>query len=61
VQPGASFTMLLVFRGIQAVGGAAMMPATLSILNVEFSAGQRGLALGYGAPWPGRPTRSARL
>lgn len=42
----SNFSMLLVFRGIQAVGGAAMMPATLSILNVEFSKSQRGLALG---------------
>ncbi len=41
-----SFSVLLVFRGIQAIGGAAMMPATLSILNVEFSKSQRGLALG---------------
>jgi len=41
-----SFSVLLIFRGIQAVGGAAMMPATLSILNVEFSKSQRGLALG---------------
>ena len=41
-----SFGVLLIFRGIQAIGGAAMMPATLSILNVEFSKGQRGLALG---------------
>jgi EmrB/QacA subfamily drug resistance transporter len=41
-----SFSLLLVFRGVQAVGAAAMMPATLSILNVEFSQSQRGLALG---------------
>jgi EmrB/QacA subfamily drug resistance transporter len=41
-----NFNVLLIFRGIQAVGGAAMMPATLSILNVEFSKSQRGLALG---------------
>lgn len=41
-----TFNVLLVFRGIQAIGGAAMMPATLSILNVEFSKSQRGLALG---------------
>jgi EmrB/QacA subfamily drug resistance transporter len=33
-------------RGLQAVGGAAMMPATLSILNVTFSERDRGLALG---------------
>ncbi len=38
--------ILLVGRGIQAIGGAAMMPATLSILNVEFDKSQRGLALG---------------
>lgn len=38
--------VLLVFRGFQAVGGAAMTPATVSLLNVEFSSGQRGLALG---------------
>jgi EmrB/QacA subfamily drug resistance transporter len=41
-----SFTILLVFRGTQAVGAASMMPATLSILNIEFSKSQRGLALG---------------
>jgi EmrB/QacA subfamily drug resistance transporter len=41
-----SYNVLLVFRAIQAIGGAAMMPATLSILNVEFSQSQRGLALG---------------
>jgi EmrB/QacA subfamily drug resistance transporter len=41
-----SFNTLLFFRGIQAIGGASMMPATLSILNVEFSQSQRGLALG---------------
>lgn len=41
-----NFAFLLVTRGIQAIGGAAMMPATLSILNVEFSQGQKGMALG---------------
>ncbi len=41
-----NFMFLVVSRGIQAVGGAAMMPATLSILNVEFGQKQRGLALG---------------
>jgi EmrB/QacA subfamily drug resistance transporter len=38
--------ILLIGRGIQAVGAAAMMPATLSIVNVEFDKNQRGLALG---------------
>jgi EmrB/QacA subfamily drug resistance transporter len=41
-----NFMFLVVSRGIQAVGGAAMMPATLSIINIEFSQKQRGLALG---------------
>lgn len=41
-----AFNVLLIFRGVQAIGGAAMLPATLSILNVEFDKNQRGLALG---------------
>lgn len=41
-----NFSFLLITRGFQAIGGAAMMPATLSILNVEFGASQKGLALG---------------
>ncbi len=41
-----NLAVLVLARGIQAIGSAAMMPATLSILNVEFSKGQRGLALG---------------
>jgi EmrB/QacA subfamily drug resistance transporter len=41
-----NLAVLILARGIQAIGSAAMMPATLSILNVEFNKGQRGLALG---------------
>ncbi len=41
-----NFGFLLFSRGIQAIGAAAMMPATLSILNVTFSATGRGAALG---------------
>jgi EmrB/QacA subfamily drug resistance transporter len=41
-----NLAMLVLARGIQAIGSSAMMPATLSILNVEFAGGQRGLALG---------------
>jgi EmrB/QacA subfamily drug resistance transporter len=42
-----NYVFLITARGIQAIGGAAMMPATLSILNVEFGqTGRRGLALG---------------
>ena len=41
-----NLAVLILSRWIQAIGSAAMMPATLSILNVEFDKGQRGLALG---------------
>jgi EmrB/QacA subfamily drug resistance transporter len=41
-----NFVFLIIWRGIQAVGGAAMLPATLSLLNVEFGESGRGLALG---------------
>jgi EmrB/QacA subfamily drug resistance transporter len=37
---------LVVSRAFQAFGGAAMMPATLSILNVAFREGGRGQAMG---------------
>ncbi len=40
-----NITTLIVARVFQAVGGAAMMPATLSILNVAFG-DKRGMALG---------------
>ncbi len=33
-------------RALQAAGGAAMMPATLSILNITFHGSQKGLAMG---------------
>ncbi|MEN8614162.1 DHA2 family efflux MFS transporter permease subunit [Dehalogenimonas sp. THU2] len=41
-----SIEWLIGARALQAIGGAAMMPATLSILNVTFHGGQRGLAMG---------------
>jgi EmrB/QacA subfamily drug resistance transporter len=41
-----NYVFLIIGRGIQAVGGAAMLPATLSLLNVEFGESGRGLALG---------------
>ena len=37
---------LIVFRVVQAVGGAAMMPATLSIIAAVFPADKRGAAMG---------------
>ena len=41
-----NITALIVARVFQAMGGAAMMPATLSILNVAFGERGRGMALG---------------
>ncbi len=41
-----NFIFLVVSRAVQALGGAIMMPATLSIINVEFSQKERGLAMG---------------
>ena len=38
--------LLVGARALQAFGGAAMMPATLSLLNVAFKDGQRGQAMG---------------
>jgi EmrB/QacA subfamily drug resistance transporter len=37
---------LITARAFQGFGGAAMMPATLSLLNVAFRDGQRGQAMG---------------
>lgn len=37
---------LIVFRLVQGLGGAAMMPATLSIIAAVFPAGRRGAAMG---------------
>jgi EmrB/QacA subfamily drug resistance transporter len=38
--------LLIAARALQGFGGAAMMPATLSLLNVAFKDGQRGQAMG---------------
>ena len=37
---------LIAFRAFQALGGAAMMPATLSIISATFEKKQRGIAMG---------------
>ncbi len=39
-------TMLVLFRAIQGIGAAFMMPATLSIITQAFPAHQRGTAIG---------------
>jgi EmrB/QacA subfamily drug resistance transporter len=38
--------LLIAFRVLQGIGGAAMMPATLSIIAAVFPAGKRGAAMG---------------
>src|SRR5262249_46499053 len=39
-------TMLVLFRAVQGIGAAFMMPATLSIITQAFPAEQRGTAIG---------------
>jgi EmrB/QacA subfamily drug resistance transporter len=50
---GAAFsqttTQLIAFRGLAGIGGAMIMPATLSILTNVFSAEERGKAIGIWA------------
>jgi EmrB/QacA subfamily drug resistance transporter len=50
---GAAFsqttTQLITFRGLAGIGGAMIMPATLSILTNVFSAEERGRAIGIWA------------
>jgi MFS family permease len=41
-----SVAWLIAFRVAQGLGGAAMMPATLSIIAAVFPSGQRGAAMG---------------
>jgi EmrB/QacA subfamily drug resistance transporter len=41
-----SISWLIVFRVVQGLGGAAMMPATLSIVAAVFPPGRRGAAMG---------------
>lgn len=42
----ASTNELIFFRCLQGIGGAAMMPATLSLITVNFDRKKRGVALG---------------
>lgn len=41
-----SISLLIAFRVLQGIGGAAMMPATLSIVSDVFPPGKRGAAMG---------------
>lgn len=50
--------VLVVSRAVQGAGAAAMMPATLSIINVAFADSGRGMALGI---WGGAAGAAAAL
>ena len=45
-----SITQLILFRALQGIGGAMMVPGSLSIINVSFSESVRGRAIGL---WSG--------
>ena len=45
----SSATELIAARGVQGVGSALMMPATLSIISATFAARERGMAIGVWA------------
>lgn len=42
-----SVPLLISFRVLQGLGGAAMMPATLSLISASFPAQERGTAMGF--------------
>jgi EmrB/QacA subfamily drug resistance transporter len=46
-------TALIVFRGIQGVAGALLVPASLAVLTATFSGPARGAAIGQWTAWSG--------
>ena len=44
---------LIVFRGIQGVAGALLVPASLAVLTATFSGSDRGAAIGQWTAWSG--------
>jgi len=46
-------TALIVFRGLQGVAGALLVPASLAILTTAFSGPARGAAIGQWTAWSG--------
>lgn len=47
---------LIVFRGLQGVAGALLVPTTLAIINAVFPPDERGKAIGTWAAWSGIAT-----
>src|SRR5689334_2458106 len=46
-------TALIVFRGIQGVAGALLVPASLAVLTATFTGTARGAAIGQWTAWSG--------
>ena len=46
-------TALIVFRGVQGVAGALLIPASLAVLTTTFTGAERGAAIGQWTAWSG--------
>ena len=46
-------TSLIVFRGVQGVAGALLVPASLAVLTATFTGAERGAAIGTWTAWSG--------
>jgi EmrB/QacA subfamily drug resistance transporter len=46
-------TTLIVFRGVQGIAGALLVPASLAVLTATFSGAARGAAIGQWTAWSG--------
>ena len=46
-------TTLIVFRGVQGIAGALLVPASLAVLTATFSGSERGAAIGQWTAWSG--------
>src|SRR5579871_4547341 len=46
-------TALIVFRGVQGVAGAILVPASLAVLTATFTGAERGAAIGQWTAWSG--------
>ncbi len=46
-------TSLIVFRGIQGIAGALLVPASLAVITSTFSGAERGAAIGAWTAWSG--------
>lgn len=46
-------TTLIVFRGVQGVAGALLVPASLAVLTATFTGAERGAAIGQWTAWSG--------